>query len=153
MTERTLTVSRFIDAPLATVWTVMSARMDEWFCPAPWRAETVALERRPGGRWAMKMLGPDGEDIRTEGLILAWDEERRIVSTDSVDHEFNPRTPFMVGSWEVEAEGSGTRYTASARHWSDEDMEKHRAMGFEPGWSACADQIARLSEEAAKSAA
>ena len=40
-----------------------------------------------------------------------------------------------------------TRYTARARHWTDEDAKRHREMGFEPGWGACADQLKALCEE------
>ena len=50
------------------------------------------------------------------------------------------------GFWEIEPEGSGTRYTARARHWTDEALEQHRAMGFEAGWGACADQLKALCE-------
>ena len=52
----------------------------------------------------------------------------------------------MIGFWEIEPEGSGTRYTARARHWTDEAKAQHEAMGFEAGWGACADQLKALCE-------
>lgn len=48
--------------------------------------------------------------------------------------------------WEIEPEGDGTRYTARARHGTDEAMKQHAAMGFEEGWDACADQLKDLAE-------
>ena len=39
-----------------------------------------------------------------------------------------------------------TRYTARARHWTDEAKKQHEEMGFEPGWGACADQLKALCE-------
>jgi uncharacterized protein YndB with AHSA1/START domain len=52
----------------------------------------------------------------------------------------------MVGFFELSPEGTGTRYRAGARHWTDEALEQHRAMGFEAGWLAVAGQLAALSE-------
>ena len=141
-----LSVTRLIAAPPARVWDVMVNRLEEWWCPRPWTTELVAQERRPGGRSAMIMRGPDGESNALEGIFLAWDEGRRFVSTDAVNAEFEPTGPFMAGTWEIAPEGDGTRYTASARHWSAETMQRHKEMGFEDGWSACAKQLAELCE-------
>jgi uncharacterized protein YndB with AHSA1/START domain len=54
-----LSVTRFIAAPPATVWQVMTQRQAEWFCPLPWRAEVVEQDWRAGGRCAMVFKGPD----------------------------------------------------------------------------------------------
>lgn len=45
-----------------------------------------------------------------------------------------------------EPEAGGTRYTATARHWDEKAAETHKAMGFEQGWGAVADQLAALAE-------
>ena len=37
-----------------------------------------------------------------------------------------------------------TRYIGKARHWSAEDYETHKQMGFEEGWGIAADQLAVL---------
>ena len=99
----------------------------------------------------MVMEGPEGERNETDGTILAWDDGRRIVSTDAIlvgdDGAVRPGTPFMIGTWEIAPEGDGTRYIASAAHWSEEDRDRHRDMGFEQGWMACADQLAALCEK------
>jgi uncharacterized protein YndB with AHSA1/START domain len=52
----------------------------------------------------------------------------------------------MLGIWEIAPEGSGTRYTARARHWTSESMLHHKEMGFEEGWGICADQLKALCE-------
>ncbi len=141
-----LSVTRFIAAPPGKVWDVMANRQEEWWCPRPWSIEMIAQERRAGGRSAMIMRGPDGEEMPQEGIFLAWEEGRRFVTTDALTSDFRPAGPFMVGIWEIEPEGDGTRYTASARHWSEETMRQHAEMGFEEGWSACAAQLAELCE-------
>lgn len=49
-------------------------------------------------------------------------------------------------SWEITAEGDGTRYTATCRHWTETDCQRHAEMGFTDAWSACADQLKALAE-------
>ncbi len=141
-----LTVSRHIAAPPAKVWQAMTERMDEWWCPKPWRAEIERLDHHPGGGSLITMYGPEGEVNRHPGFVLAWDEGRRFAFTDAIDGDLEPSGPFMVGIWEVAPEEDGTRYTARARHWTAEAMAHHKEMGFEQGWGVCADQLQALCE-------
>lgn len=151
-TDKELSVTRYIAAPPGKVWNMMANRMEEWWCPRPWRVEIDDQDRRAGGRCAMTMYGPDGEIMPNEGIFLAWEEGRRFVTTDALTidaltGDFRPSGPFMVGIWEIAPEGDGTRFTGRARHWTDEAVEQHRQMGFEPGWGAVADQLKALCEE------
>lgn len=141
-----LMVTRHIAADPEAVWDVMVNRTGEWWCPTPWRAEVTHWDRRPGGRCDMVMYGPEGEIVPQNGVFLAWDEGRRFASTDAVTGDLEPAGPFMIGIWEVEPDGEGTRYTARARHWSEEAMRQHDEMGFTQGWRACADQLAAICE-------
>lgn len=143
-----LSVSRHIAASPETCWRVLVDRQDEWWCPAPWRAEVEVQERRAGGRSSITMFGPDGEVMANEGLFLAWEDGFRFVVTDAFDADFMPQGPFMLGIWQVEPDGDGTRYTATARHWTEEACQQHQDMGFEAGWGAVADQFKALCEAA-----
>jgi len=71
--------------------------------------------------------------------------------TVSVDHDLRPggRANVVMNFVRIdtfEPEGDGTRYTARARHWSEQAMLTHRDMGFETGWGAAADQLAQVAE-------
>ncbi|WP_375401864.1 SRPBCC family protein [uncultured Sphingomonas sp.] len=145
-----LSVERHIAAKPDIVWRVMTERMADWWCPRPWTTEIVEQDWRPGGRAAMVMRGPDGEEFPQEGVFLEVMPGRRFITTDAYAVGWSPREPFMTGVWEIEPEADGTRYRASARHWTAESVEKHRAMGFEQGWSAVADQLKALCEGEAK---
>ena len=147
---RELRITRYIDAPPETVWDAMVDRQEEWWCPKPWRAEFDVKETRAGGRCDVTMYGPEGEVHPHNGIYLAFDEGKRFVTTDAVQGDFEPARPFMIGIWEIEPEGIGTRYTARARHWTDEAKAEHEKMGFEQGWGACADQLKALCEAGAK---
>jgi uncharacterized protein YndB with AHSA1/START domain len=143
---RELSVTRYIDAPPEKVWDAMVNRQEEWWCPAPWRAEVDEQDRRAGGVCRMTFYGPDGEVMPQNGIYLAFDEGRRFVTTDAVQGDMEPSGPFMIGIWEIAPEGNGTRYTGRARHWTDDAKNEHEKMGFEPGWGACADQLKALCE-------
>ena len=142
-----LSVERRIDAPPSAVWKVMTERITQWWCPRPWTTTIAELEWRPGGAFNLVMRGPDGEaDCQGEesvgGVLLEFVSERRFVFTDAFSAGWQPHKPFMVGIFEIEPDGDGTLYRATARHWTQEAMNEHKAMGFEQGWSAVANQLA-----------
>lgn len=141
-----LSVTRYIRADPEKVWSVMTDRQEEWWCPKPWRAEIERQDRRPLGACDMTFYGPDGEKQPQNGVFLAYEEGRRFVTTDAITADFQPAGPFMIGIWEIEPEGDGTRYTARARHWSEDTARQHEEMGFTEGWGACADQLKALCE-------
>ncbi len=141
-----LGVTRFIAAQPDKVWDVMTNHMDEWWCPKPWRAVFDGLERRAGGVSNCTMYGPDGEVHPHPGFVLAWDEGHRFSFTDAIVGDLMPTGPFMIGIWEIAADGDGTHYTARARHWDEATAKRHEEMGFTDGWGACADQLKALCE-------
>jgi uncharacterized protein YndB with AHSA1/START domain len=143
-----MSVTRHIDAPPERVWQVMTERTAEWWCPLPWRAEVIEQDLRPGGRSAMRMRGPAGEQIEGEGVFLEVTPGKRLVFTDAFKAGWLPQAPFMLGYFEIAPEGAGTRYRAGARHWDAEKMEEHRGMGFEQGWTTVAAQLAAMCEAA-----
>lgn len=142
-----LSVTRHIAAPPARVWQVITERLVEWWCPKPWRTEIVALDWRSGGDFHTAMYGPEpGQESSAGGKMLEVIPGQRFVFTDAFGAGWVPQTPFMVGIIEILLEENGTRYTASARHWSEADRNKHAEMGFDGGWGAVADQLKALCE-------
>lgn len=142
-----LSVTTFINAPPEKVWDIMANRKTEWWCPLPWRAEFDVDDQRPGGQFDTTMYGPAGEVHPHRGIYLAFDEGYRFASTDAIVGDLEPSGPFMIGIWEIEPEGTGTRYIATARHWTAEARQNHADMGFEQGWSECARQLKELCED------
>lgn len=148
-----LSITRFIDAPPETVYRVYTERTEEWWAPKPWKTRIVAMEMRPGGRFDFEMEGPEGERHPGEGVILEAVPGQRIVATNAFAAGWEPRTSMdsdcdfpSVTIVTFEPEGSGTRYTAKVRHWSEAAVKAHEAMGFEQGWSMVAGQLAELAE-------
>jgi uncharacterized protein YndB with AHSA1/START domain len=61
--QKSITVSREFDAPLASVWRAYTETelLDQWWGPAPWHAETKTMNFVPGGYWLYAMVSPDGQ--------------------------------------------------------------------------------------------
>lgn len=147
---RELSVDIYIAAPPEKVWDVMTNRITEWFCPKPWTTEIIEQDWRTGGRDAIVLRGPDGEEQISDGIFLEVVPGVRFVATDAVARDASgrlaPTGPFMIGGWEIAPEGDGTRYTGWARHWTDEAYKQHEEMGFVDGWGAVAKQLKELFE-------
>jgi uncharacterized protein YndB with AHSA1/START domain len=136
-----LVIERLMDAPVSALWRAYTDHLGEWFCPPPWRAELVEMDLRSGGRSSVTMYGPNGEEMPNEGVYLEVIPDRLIVFTDAFTPGWNPAgQPFMVGSFEFEPQGDKTLFRGRARHWTEEALEQHKAMGFEAGWGVMAAQ-------------
>jgi len=145
-----LVIERYIAASPKTVYKVWTERLEEWWCPKPWTTELVEQDLRPGGRSAMIMRGPGGEEQKLEGVILEVVPNKRIVFTNAFTAGWIPQTPFMVGFFEFMPDGKGTLYRAGSRHWDLASQRQHKDMGFYEGWAKVAEQLAELAEAQAK---
>ena len=148
-----LSITRLIAAPPDTVYRVWTERLGEWWAPRPYTTPNVDLDLRPGGRALMGMRTPDGADIPGEGVFLEVEPNAKRVFTNAFRAEWIPQEPFMVVIVTFEPESGGTRYTARVRHWDEETLKRHEAMGFAQGWGIGAGQLAALAEAEAPAAA
>ena len=144
-----LVLTRLMDAPadkLFRCWTDPDL-WKRWFAPKPYTTAVAEMDLRVGGATNMVMKGPDGQEMPNPGTILDVVPGRKLVFTDAYTGDWMPRegAPFMTAVITFEPEGGKTRYTAAVRHWTDEDVKKHDAMGFHQGWGMCADQLEALA--------
>lgn len=140
MSKHELAIERLMDAPAGALWKAYTDHLNEWFCPKPWRAEVQEMDLRAGGRSSVTMYGPEGEVAPNDGVYLEVIPERLIVFTDAFTKGWDPAGPFMVGSFELEPQGDKTLFRGRARHWTEEALKQHEAMGFEQGWGIMAEQ-------------
>jgi uncharacterized protein YndB with AHSA1/START domain len=146
-TSRTLKITRHFDSPRAKVWRCWSEGdlLKQWYCPKPWTVSVADIDLRAGGKSHIVMNGPDGEVNRVHGQYVDVVEGVSQTFTDAFVGDWMPgdKAPFMVGYVILsDAEDGGTNMEWGARHWSAETFEQHKAMGFEFGWNAAADQLA-----------
>ncbi len=108
------------------------------------------MPKRTCGRAAptfVIMASPDGKEFPNRGVYLEVAPGEKLVFTDAYVSAWEPSaSPFFTAILTFEAIGGGrTRYTARARHWSDEACRKHEEMGFHPGWTQCARQLEEVA--------
>jgi uncharacterized protein YndB with AHSA1/START domain len=154
---RELFITRTLEAPRAAVWRcwVEPELLKQWYCPKPWVVSQAELDVRPGGANYVVMNGPNGEATHLPGQYVEVVEGKRLVFTDAFDGDWRPAgRPFMVGFVELsDSPGGRTHMVWGARHWTDEDRERHLAMGFDQGWNAAADQLNDLAKSLGKQSA
>jgi uncharacterized protein YndB with AHSA1/START domain len=144
-----LKLTRLIDAPREHVfrcWTDPDL-IPKWFCPPPWGVSRAEVDLRAGGSSLVVMKGPEGQEMPNPGVYLEVIPNEKLVFTDAYTSAWEPsEKPFMTGILTFENDGGRTRYTARVRHWSEEDMKQHQAMGFEQGWGIATDQLEALAK-------
>ncbi|PTB84117.1 polyketide cyclase [Marinobacter vinifirmus] len=144
-----LSLTRLLDAPrekLFRCWTDAEL-LKQWFVPNPWTIARAELDVRPGGSTLIVMKNPEGDEFPNPGIYLEIVENEKIVLTDAYTSAWVPSAkPFMTAIVTFTDEGDKTRYTAIARHWSEEDRKAHEEMGFHEGWGICADQLEKLAQ-------
>lgn len=146
--EYELNLTRLVDQcpdKLYRCWTEPELVV-QWFTPAPWKTVACENDLRVGGATRITMKSPEGQQFPNEGVFLALEPGRRIVVTDAFVAGWKPSAkPFMVSEITFTPEGDKTRYTARARHWTKEDCDSHREMGFHSGWNKALDQLLEVA--------
>lgn len=153
-----LRIERVIDVPVELVWRAWTEPelIKQWFCPRPWGVSSCTIDLRPGGAFNTVMRSPEGQDFPNEGSILEVVPQRRLVWTDALTAGFRPANKgyaskgmgfSLTGVIELQPEGQGTRYTATALHANAEGAKQHAELGFMEGWNTALDQLVELMKK------
>jgi uncharacterized protein YndB with AHSA1/START domain len=142
--ELDLIIERTVETPPELVWAAWTEpkHLIHWFTPAPWKTIECDIDLKPGGIFHTVMQSPENTKHDNVGSFLEIDHLRKLVFTDTLQPGYRPAAnPFFTAILFFEPSGTGTKYTAIARHKDMEDCNKHKDMGFHPGWNAALDQL------------
>lgn len=145
-----LELTRDFTAPPATIWRCWTdpALLCQWWTPKPVVTREAVIEPWAGGRFFSLMVMPDGLEMPNEGSLLEVVTHERLVFTDLMTAGWCPVENPGLGFTAIitfAPQGSGTRYTARARHRTPAQMKAHAEMGFHDGWGTAAAQLETLS--------
>jgi len=144
---RDLVLTRLIDAPRERVfeaWT-NSTLLPRWWGPHGMTTPECEMDPRPGGIFRTVMRDPDGKEYPGSGVFLEVAAPERVAFTDAYTPGWVPAAePFFTCVVTLEEEGGKTRCTTRARHWKQEDRDKHAEMGFEQGWGQMLERLETL---------
>ena len=148
-----LVLERFIDVPTELVWRAWTEPelLKQGFTPRPWTTVHVEIDLRPGGAFTTVMRSPEGEGTGGDGTgcILEVVPNRKLVWTSALGPGFRPQSggeddlPFTA-IISMEPQGTGTKYTAIAKHRDGAGKDTHEQMGFHDGWGAALDQLVEV---------
>lgn len=148
-----LTFERIVDTPSELIWQAWTQpqHLMPWFCPLPWKVLECEIDPCPGGLFRTVMQSPEGQNLPNLGCYLEVIENKRPTWTNALLPGFRPAPPakeiqdtlnfYFTATVELEPHGSGTRYTATARHGNEAACQKHASMGFREGWGIALDQL------------
>lgn len=149
-TGHRLVLSRIVPVPRHLVWRAWTEPdlLMQWFCPRPYGVDRCVLELRAGGRFYTHMVGPDGWESDNEGSYLEVLPAERLSFTDLLHADWtpapNPGLRFTATLLFEDAGEGRCKYTAIARHASDQGRAQHARMGFHDGWGTATDQLVEL---------
>ena len=150
--KKSIVVSREFNAPVEEVWQAYTDPkiLDQWWGPAPWRAETKHMDFRVGGYWLYFMIGPQGEKQWGRMNYLAIDRHKSFEAEDEFCDEngkLNAELPVSKTQMVFTKTDTGTKADFIMTYSTEADLEKIIDMGFEQGISICMDQLEKLLEK------
>lgn len=149
--EKSILVSREFNAPVELVWRAFTEKeiLDQWWGPAPWRAETKYQDFSVGGYWLYAMVGPENEKHWARMNYLAISKFRSFDLEDLFCDEggnINPDLPVSTGSNVFTTTPNGTRVEYKIIFSTVEQLQQIIEMGYEEGISICLQQLHELIE-------
>lgn len=146
---KSIVVSREFEAPLADVWRAFteSALLDQWWGPAPWRAETKSQEFKPGGFWLYAMVGPEDQRHWARMDYISITHHKGFEIKDSFCDEngtINQELPVSTGGNSFTETATGTKVEFKMIYPTEQSLQTIVDMGFEQGISICFDQLESL---------
>ena len=148
--ESDLVLERVVDVSPELVfkaWTTPKHLMP-WFCPKPYRTVECEIDLKPGGKFFVQMVDPNGNKLPAHpGCYLEIVPNRKLVWTSALGPGYRPLDPaaapwFFTAVLTFEPHGNGgCKYTATAVHTTREHAEAHEKMGFSQGWGKVLEQL------------
>jgi uncharacterized protein YndB with AHSA1/START domain len=140
-------IERFIDAPPRLVWEALTKpeHLKEWYMPREWgRVARAEMDLRPGGIFSIDIAVGDGREVPNVGCVIEAIPEQRLIWTSMLFPGYRPAvfddipiTAIMT----MQSEGKGTRYTFTALHRNEADLENNKTSGFYQGTQIAIDQF------------
>lgn len=147
--ERSILISREFNAPLNNVWRAFteSEILDQWWGPAPWRAETKYMDFSIGGYWLYAMVGPENQKHWGRMNYLDIKHHKSFDVQDFFCDEngnINSALPVSDGKNVFTEIPSGTLVEFKVIYATENDLQKIVEMGFEEGITLCFEQLDNL---------
>ncbi len=150
--QKQVTLKRAFKAPLPKVWRAWTEAqyLDQWWAPAPWKAETSHMDFKAGGYWLYAMVSPEGarhygrvdySSVRPQQGFEGYDGF--CDAAGNLDPAL-PRTAWKVA---FESQGQNTMATVLLTFKTLEDLEQLVKMGFKEGFTIALQGLDELLQK------
>ncbi len=147
--EKSILVAREFNSNVTNVWRCYTEAelLDQWWGPAPWRAETKTLKFEVGGFWLYAMVGPEGEKhwgIMNYRSIEPFKNFKLEDAFCDEEGNLNNELPVSKGEMVFTSTANGTLVEFKMTYTTEEQLKTIVEMGFEQGITACLNQLEQL---------
>lgn len=147
--EKSILVAREFNTTVANVWRCYTEAelLDQWWAPAPWRAETKTMKFEVGGFWLYAMVSPEGQKHWGVMNYKAIETFKSINLEDGFCDEegaLNKELPISKGTIIFTSKTNATLVEFKMKYSTEEQLKTIIEMGFEQGITACLEQLAEL---------
>lgn len=142
ITERTLTITRTVPAPVQAVWDAWSSpeHIAQWWGPEGMQVNIAKHDFRIGGQWRYTMEMPDGNTFVSDGTYADIIPNKKLVSSA----DFRPMTIGVVLEVLFKEDGRNTHMEFHVLHPTAAYCKQQEGMGFYKGWDAAFDRLERF---------
>lgn len=149
--ERTVTITRLIDAPRDLVFRLWTERehMARWWGPRGFTNPVCEMDVRAGGAIRIDMRAPDGTVYPMTGTFREIMPPRRLVfEVVAEDHDGNPLLRSLTVVTFADEDGK-TRLTVHADAIGIAPVAPQMLAGMEAGWTQSLEKLAELARTSA----
>jgi uncharacterized protein YndB with AHSA1/START domain len=142
-TTPTVTLTRTFEAPALRVFQawIDPDLIHQWLAPHPYVVREAIVDARPGGRYSIVVVDPDGVEHRTTGEYREIVPGRRLVKTWFYDGPFGADTTPSILTVEFrEVRPSVTELTLTHARLRDATAGENVTTG----WTLCLDKLDAL---------
>jgi uncharacterized protein YndB with AHSA1/START domain len=145
----TISVNREFEAGLSLVWDAFTKPeiLDQWGAPEPWRAQTVSMDFKVGGRRFYKMISPEGQEhysVQDFTLISPKTNLKYISGFSDKDQNINPEFYGSENSLDFSEENEVTTVRIKIKYKTPEILEMMIEKGFREGFTMTLDNLDKL---------
>ena len=143
--ERTLSISKIINAPVESVWKAWTNPEDiaMWWGPKDLPVKIVNHDFKIGGKWRYTMKLPDGNTFISDGSYADIVDYKKI----SASADFKPMTLGVVFQVIFTVKGKGTRIDFHVLHPTVAYCKQQEEAGFYKGWNAAFERLGDFLKE------
>ncbi|MGX1930054.1 SRPBCC domain-containing protein [Flagellimonas sp. 2504JD4-2] len=142
MNDRTVTIKRTFDAPIALVWEAWTQpeHIAHWWSPKGITTKIIEHEFKEGGKWKFAMPMPNAKEFIAEGVYIEIVEHEKIISKA----DFKPMTEAVEIQALFKTLGDKTEFTFNVVHPTVEYRIQQEKMGILNGWGSVFDRLEEL---------